>query len=85
MRNLLLFILLLVAIWWVRRALKNLRGGGRGAPHASGQAGKPRALGEPEPMLACDQCGVHVPESEGVREADAFFCCEEHRRQFVRR
>jgi uncharacterized protein len=36
-------------------------------------------------MLACDHCGVHVPESEGVRQAGGFFCSEEHRRLGARR
>jgi uncharacterized protein len=43
-----------------------------------GRAPSPDKL--PERMLACGLCGVHVPESEGVRTADGFFCCEEHRR-----
>jgi len=77
-RNLLIFILVLIAIWWVRRALRNMRSGGsadegRGARRARGS--------QPEAILACRQCGLHVPESEGVRDGDAFYCCEEHRRQ----
>ncbi|MDR2259988.1 MAG: hypothetical protein LBE06_03440 [Azoarcus sp.] len=35
---------------------------------------------EAERMRACAFCGVHVPESEGVCAAGAFFCCDEHRR-----
>jgi len=75
-RNLLIFILVLVAIWWVRRALSK-PGGGDARSAGGRRAGQKNA---PEPMLACDQCGVHVPESEGVRDGDGFFCCEEHRR-----
>ncbi|WP_076603193.1 PP0621 family protein [Aromatoleum tolulyticum] len=72
MRNLLLFVLVLVGIWWVRRALNRPRDG-------NGSAGE-RRKGVPERMLGCDHCGVHVPESEGIRDGDRFFCCEEHRR-----
>ncbi|KON81968.1 PP0621 family protein [Azoarcus sp. PA01] len=80
MRNLLIFILVLVVIWWVRRALSKPRDGD---PRAGGsRRGGPK--NPPEPMLACDQCGVHVPESEGVHDDDGFFCCEEHRRLGVR-
>ena len=79
MRNLLLFILILIAIWWVRRALANLRGGA--GTRGAGDASTKRTGDGVEPMLACRHCGVHVPESEGVRDGDAFYCCEEHRRQ----
>jgi len=34
---------------------------------------------EAERMLACAACGVHVPESEGVRVGSEFYCCEAHR------
>jgi len=33
-----------------------------------------------ERMLACSVCGVHVPESEGIKVAGKFFCCEAHRK-----
>ncbi|MDO9597562.1 MAG: PP0621 family protein [Azoarcus sp.] len=70
MRNLLIFLLLLGAIWWVRRALTRPRNGAsRGAKKVAG----------PERMLACAHCGVNVPESEGVRDGEVFFCCETHR------
>jgi uncharacterized protein len=31
-------------------------------------------------MLPCAVCGVHVPESEGIKSAGRFFCCEAHRK-----
>ncbi len=80
MRNILIFILVLIAIWWVRRALQRMREGG-----AAKRAHKAGRASGPERMLACDHCGVHVPESEGVRQGDAFFCSEEHRRLGARR
>lgn len=83
MRNLLLFVLIVFAIWWVRRALRK-PGDGGGKPSAPGGRDA-RKLDGPEPMLACAHCGVHVPESEGVRSSDEFFCCDEHRRLGVRR
>jgi len=33
-----------------------------------------------ERMLACSTCGVHVPESEGIKAGGKFFCCEAHRK-----
>jgi uncharacterized protein len=82
-RNLLLFILILVAVWWVRRALRK-PGDGDGARSPQGGRNAPTP-DEPEPVIACAYCGVHVPESEGVRSGDDFFCCNEHRRLGVRR
>ncbi len=81
MRNLLIFLLVLVGIWWVRRALARLQGRGDGSTRAEGEAGR----GEPERMIGCARCGLHVPESEAVREGDAFYCSEEHRRLGVER
>lgn len=80
MRSLLIFILVLIAIWWVRRALTRFDRSGPGS------GGKKRSRAdEAERMLSCAHCGLHVPESEGVRVGDDFFCCEEHRRLGVRR
>jgi uncharacterized protein len=31
-------------------------------------------------MVACAHCGVHLPESEAIRDGDKYFCSEEHRR-----
>lgn len=84
MRNLLIFILVLIVIWWVRRALHRLQQGSpRGAARTRARDDADPA--QPESMRACAHCGLHVPESEGVREGDAFFCCDEHRRLGVRR
>ena len=29
-------------------------------------------------MRACEQCGLHVPENEGVMVSGQFYCCKEH-------
>ena len=85
MRNIALFILFLIGLFYVRRAL---RGGHK--PTATPQPGAPEPLraeayGEIEQMVPCAHCGLHVPESEGVRGAGGFFCSEEHRRLGPRR
>ena len=82
-RNLLIFILVLIVIWWVRRALHR-PSGGAGSTGAR-DAGQERGEDGPERMLACAHCGVHVPESEGVHEGETFFCSEDHRRLGVPR
>ena len=35
---------------------------------------------EPERMVSCAFCGVHLPESESIKDAGLFYCCAEHRR-----
>lgn len=74
MRNLLIFLLVLGAVWWVRRALTRSR-------TTSREDRRQRAAEAlPERILACAHCGVHVPEAEGVRDGEVFYCCEAHRR-----
>ena len=29
-------------------------------------------------MRACEKCGLHVPENEGVVAGGQFYCCKEH-------
>ena len=75
MRNLLLLISSVLGMWGARAA----------RPRARGRAGLGRKaedgrLGKPEPMLECRHCGLIVPESEGVRAGESFYCCDEHRR-----
>ncbi|TAH41749.1 MAG: hypothetical protein EYC67_17160 [Betaproteobacteria bacterium] len=74
MRNLLIFLLALWGIWWVRRALK--RAGDRRKAGGDQAATPGRGV---EHMVECAHCGIHVPETEGVREGDRFFCSEAHR------
>lgn len=33
-----------------------------------------------EPMIRCAKCGLNLPRSEAVAEADRFYCSESHRR-----
>ena len=76
MRNILILILLFIVVWWARRALAERR---RRKP---ARAKATRKVGER--MLACEHCGVHIPESEGVRDDSGFYCSDEHRRLGVR-
>jgi len=84
-RNLLLFILFLIGVFYVRRALQRGTGGGqqgeRPAPGGA-QSEAPTRGAEPafEQMVACAHCGLHVPESEGVKGGGQFYCSDEHRR-----
>lgn len=73
MQKLLLFVLVLAAIFYGRRFLKQLS-------QKEGGRARRGARGAPERMLACRQCGLHVPESEGVHRGEAFYCCDAHAR-----
>ena len=74
MRNLLIVILVFIGIWWARGALRRFK-----AQNAlrRKEAGKPVTA---ERMLECRRCGLIVPESEGVRAGEDFYCCDAHRR-----
>lgn len=72
MRAILLFLLLLLAVYLVRRAISGAAGRAK-----DDQAGRPA---QSERMIACVHCGLHVPQSESVGEGEARFCCPEHQR-----
>lgn len=69
-RNLLLFLLILCGIWWIRRALNK--------PGATAQSPE-RATGDPERMVECAHCGLHVPETESLSDQGRHYCCAAHR------
>ncbi len=64
-------ILLAIAIWLAITFIRQLL-----------QSGKPPARqhrpGE-QNMVRCAQCGVHVPETEAVRDDGRYYCSERHR------
>jgi uncharacterized protein len=67
-RILLLIVLVAVAIWAVRRAV---RAGGREERAA------PPAPGE---LVSCARCGLHLPRTEAREVAGRLFCSDEHAR-----
>ena len=32
-----------------------------------------------EPMVRCEQCGVHIPRDEALEKGGNYYCCDEHR------
>ena len=75
MLKLLLFVLVLFAVYWVPRLLRQKNSARQGGAPPRG-----RPAADAERMLPCARCGLHVPESDGVRRDEAFYCCEEHAR-----
>jgi uncharacterized protein len=64
----LIFFLLagVVIFWWLRKA---------GAP-----AKRPASQREPETMVSCAYCGLHIPQKESVAEQGRYYCGKEHQR-----
>ena len=72
--KILLFLLAVFVLLWL------LRGGtSRRAPP---RPPAPRAAEPPQPMLACAQCGVHLPRDEALPGKGGVFCGEAHRAAF---
>ena len=65
--KILLLVIPVLLIWWILRLLRNP------TPSVTRQ-NKPRV----ENMVACEKCGLHVPENEAVTRNGKFYCSEEH-------
>lgn len=79
MRNLLLFLLILIGIYYLRRMMANDsadRSGGAAGPGAP--TPPPQVVAEQ--VLPCAHCGLLVPASEGVQAQGQFYCSPEHLR-----
>ena len=79
MRNLLIFVLVLIVVWWARRAMQRFAEESRARREQKTQRAQ-AARQVPERMLSCEHCGLHVPEGEGVHAEGHFFCSDAHRR-----
>ncbi|MCX7176840.1 MAG: PP0621 family protein [Proteobacteria bacterium] len=66
MSKLLMFGLLAVIVYLI------LRGAGR-------RQRKPPPAPPTQKMVACEHCGVHLPESESLKSGEQHYCCEQHR------
>lgn len=75
MKYVLVTIALFVLIWLLRNALGRLRG--TPPQREAGRRG-------PQAMLACAQCGVHLPRDESLPGRGGVFCTEAHRAAYER-
>jgi uncharacterized protein len=73
MKYLLLIVLVFVAYsWWRNARLRDQRETRSRPP--------PAAPGDPQEMVSCPVCGVHLPRSEAVTGAGGLlYCSNEHR------
>jgi len=73
--KILIFLVAVVLLLWLLK--KTMR---RRPPPPS-----PRSDGAtPKPMLACAQCGVHLPRDEALPGRGGVFCGEAHRADYER-
>ncbi len=70
-RLLALILLVVLAAWLVRRALRRAAQGTQ--PHAAGPAER-----SSDDLVRCVQCGVLLPRAEARMAAGAIYCSEEH-------
>jgi Na+-transporting methylmalonyl-CoA/oxaloacetate decarboxylase gamma subunit len=75
MQKLFLFLLILVAVWYVRRALATAQ---ESREHRAERPAPGASEVKSEMMRECSQCGVLVPESEGIVVEEQFYCSPEH-------
>ncbi len=67
-RLIVLVLLLIVAVWLIRRALR---------ASAARDATKVAPAGE---LVRCAHCGVHLPRAEARSSGGALYCSDEHAR-----
>lgn len=76
MKFVLVIAVVLVAVWiWRNNRREEHR------DEAGTAARRPASPASPAPMVACGQCGMHLPQDEAVRGQRGVYCCHEHRRQ----
>ena len=72
-----LFLVAVFLLLWL------LRGGQRRrTPPPTARPTNPAA--EPQPMLVCAQCGLHMPRDEALPGKGGVFCGDAHRAAFER-
>ena len=75
-RLLVLIALVLVAVWAIKRALARFGGDAPAQPERGAAQGE--APGE---LVSCAHCGVLLPRTEALAQAERLFCSEEHARR----
>ena len=73
MKFLSVLVAVVVLLWLLRGACRRRADAAR--------PGRPEAAA-PQPMLACAQCGVHLPRDEALPGRGGVFCGDAHRAAF---
>lgn len=69
-RLLVLVLVVVLAVWLIRRALR--------PPRRDAANGTPKAV--PGELVSCARCGLNLPRDEARESGGALFCSEEHAR-----
>ena len=72
MKYLLVILVVLIVLWLARSGSRGARQTQRRAPSGN----------EPQTMLTCAQCGVHLPRDEALPGRGGVFCGEAHRAEY---
>ena len=72
MKPLLILLVVLAVVWLWRNART-------AAAHQ--RPPQPPAAAPPLTVVACGQCGVHIPAGDAVMGTRAAYCCTAHRQQ----
>lgn len=79
MIRLLFPLFLIVGVLWWLKTLGRKGPGAHGGP--SGPSGQENERHLALPMVACDQCGTHLPEVDALKRQGRWYCCAQHRDQ----
>jgi len=71
MKSLLILAIVVLAVWLWRSGRRDVSGSNRSAP--------PSAPPDPQEMVRCAHCGVHLPRSDAVAGRLGLYCSAEHR------
>lgn len=79
LKLLLLVLVVLGVVWW-------LRGGSRRSGTDAASRPPPASPPDrPQQIVACAQCGLHLPAHEALPGRGGVFCGEAHRSEYERR
>lgn len=68
----LIIILVIVALWLLLRQRKGREPAARTGPAS-------RKAAQPQPMVQCSHCGVHLARADALAGDGGMFCSEAHR------
>lgn len=71
MKYLILLLLVLAAVWWLRRPARSKATATREAPPSPA----------PQEMITCQHCNVHLPRQDAVAGTQGLYCSEPHKHQ----